>query len=125
MTSLKKIWANKNYRTAGIIAVLCGLWLASGSLFGSDEDQEQPSDGQEIAQPALTEVRGRHIHAQAYSLAVNTTAQSEAERFVDVKAEVTGQVEALPVAEGARVEKGDVICRLAVEDRELRLVEAQ
>lgn len=126
MTSLKKIWANKNYRTATIIAVLCGLWLASGTLPGSDASQDLPVDASKDGQQAaLTEVRGRHIQAQMYPLAVSTTAQSEAERFVDVKAEVTGQVEALPVAEGAQVEEGEVICRIAVEDRELRLVEAQ
>ncbi|MCW8196158.1 efflux RND transporter periplasmic adaptor subunit [Proteobacteria bacterium 005FR1] len=128
MTSLKEIWANKNYRTSGVIALALVIWLASGLLDESEEEAAQM--GETVAQAdenagALTTVRGRYIYAQPYPLTVAVTAQTEANRLVDLRAELAGQVESLPVKEGARVETGDVICRLAVEDREQRLVEAE
>lgn len=128
MTSLKEIWANKNYRTSAVIALALVVWLASG-LFMDPEDESAPSAEStaqaDDAESSLTAVRGRYIHAQAYPVTVGVTAQTEANRFVDLRAEVTGQVESLPVKEGARVEKDDVICRIAVEDREQRLAEAK
>jgi multidrug efflux system membrane fusion protein len=128
MTSLKKIWANKNYRTSAVIALGLMVWLATG-LFAEPEKSQSQTAAQ-MASAArdkadLTAVRGRHIQAQPYALTVGVTAQTEANRLLDLRAEVTGQVEALPVREGARVEEGEVICRLAVEDRAQRLAEAQ
>ncbi|MGQ9425457.1 efflux RND transporter periplasmic adaptor subunit [Gilvimarinus sp. F26214L] len=128
MTSLKQFWANKNYRTSAIIALALCLWLASG-MFAEPKETEPPQKNAEV-QPAQetkarTEVRARHIQAQEYPLIVSATAQTEANRFVNLRAEVGGQVDKLPVAEGSQVNAGDVICRLAVEDRAQRLEEAR
>ncbi|MEX1034065.1 MAG: efflux RND transporter periplasmic adaptor subunit [Cellvibrionaceae bacterium] len=125
MTSSKDFWANKNYVSSAIIGIALVLWLASG-LFVESQDEAQAS-GEDIVEQTreLTRVRARHIEAQAYPQVVSVTAQTQANRFVDVRAEVTGQVEALPVAEGSEVDRGEVICRLAVEDRAQRVAEAQ
>lgn len=128
MTSLKKIWANRNYRTSAVIALALVVWLATGIFDAPEEKQQAPGGTLATADretASLTAVRGRYIHAQSYPLTVGVTAQTQANRFLNLRAEVSGQVEALPVKEGARVEQGEVICRLAMEDREQRLAEAQ
>lgn len=125
MTFLNKIWANKNYRASAIIGVVLAAWLASGAFVAPDEEKDEKSPESAAKQQELTKVRARQIRAEAYPMVVAATAQTEANRFVDLRAEVSGQVEALPVEEGSAVEKGDIICRLAVEDRVQRLAEAQ
>lgn len=125
MTFLNRIWANKNYRTSAVIAIIVAAWLASGAFVAPDDKIQAPDPSASLEPRELTKVRARQIHAQAYPMTVAVTAQTEANRFVDLQAEVGGQVEALPVDEGSKVEAGDVICRLAVEDRAQLLAEAQ
>lgn len=124
--SLKVLWANKNYRIATIIAVVTLLWLISGIFVsGSTPAPKKPLLDASDSAPARTTVRARNISAQLYPLTVSVKGQTEANRDIDLKAEVSGQVEAVPVEKGSIVKTGDVICRLAKEDRELRLAEAQ
>lgn len=125
MTFLNKIWANKNYRASAVIFVVLGAWLASGAFVAPDEGKEPPETAANEQPRELTKVRAREIRAESYPMVVAATAQTEANRSVNLRAEVSGQVEALPVEEGSTVDKGDVICRLAVEDRAQRLAEAQ
>lgn len=51
--------------------------------------------------------------------------RTAAERKVIVRAETAGAVAETPAAEGALVSKGDVLCRLEVNDRRARLAEAR
>lgn len=125
MKSLKEIWANKNYRISAIIAAALLVWLASGLVVKSEDAAESSAQAAAKDHKPLTEVRARRIQAEPYPLAVAVTAQTEANRAVALRAEVGGQVEALPVAEGNTVKKGEVVCRLAVEDRAQRLEEAE
>lgn len=125
MISLKGFWANRNYRVSAIIALVLVAWLASGMVVTSEEKKESSRPVATEQPKELTEVRARQINAQAYPMAVAVTAQTEANRSVDLRAEVSGQVEELPVEEGGQVDAGDVICRLAVEDRAQRLTEAK
>lgn len=122
MRAFQYIWAKQNYRIALVIAVVISLWLASGLLVDSDSTPLAEA-GEPAA--ALTKVKARYINAQTYPLAVNIRARTEANRDVDVRAEVSGRVMALPVEKGGRVNSGDVICELAPEDRVLRLSEAE
>lgn len=122
--SLNQIWKNKNYRYAMIIALLMVLWLASGFVIGND-DESKPSKSKVAQKETLTQVRAMHVHAETFPLRVVARGKTESDRYVDVKAEVAGQVDRIEVQKGERVQRGDVICRLAVEDRALRLQEAQ
>jgi len=106
---------------AAIFAAVMSLWLFSGLWV----DSEPVVTGSERAASELTLVSARPIRAQAFPTAVAVRARTEANRRVDVRAEIGGQVVAVPVQEGATVKAGDVICELAVEDRQLRLAEAR
>lgn len=123
MKSLAEIWSEKNYRLALIISVLLGAWMLSGLLVGqSAPARVQP--GQPPAKP-LAEVRARWLMAQSYAPSLVVRARTEPDRQVSLRAETAGRIVALPVAEGAWVRAGEVICELAEEDRALKLVEAE
>ncbi|WP_019531710.1 efflux RND transporter periplasmic adaptor subunit [Dasania marina] len=120
MSSLQQIKENKNYHSAAIILVLLLLWMASG-LFG---EEDKPTASEQPAAKANYSVRAKQISAQPYSSQLRIAAQTEANRSVNMRAEVSGQVTSLPVAKGARVDSGDVICQLATEDRQLQVDQA-
>lgn len=125
ITSFKELWSNANYRIASIIAIIMLLWLASG-IFASESPPDPVAAKPEAgAKKASVPVRARTIEAQLYPLVVSLKGKTEANRKVDVRAEVGGAVESLPVAKGSVVKAGDVICQLAVEDRALRVAEAE
>ncbi len=113
---------NRNYLFAGGVALFMVLWLGSGFIFKGGDDK---ADAKAPKLEKLQSVRAKSIYAEDYSLTVSVKARTEANRVVEVKAEVAGQVEKVPVAKGAIVDAGEVICQLAVEDRGLRLSEAE
>ena len=122
MNRLHDIWSHKNYRMAIIFSVLVIVWMATG-LIGT-EDEQVLVDAEDSNKLALS-VQAKVINAQTYHPRLVVRARTEPNRAVQLKAEVNGRVEALPVQEGARVKKGDVICQLAEEDRSLRVQEAE
>ncbi|MBU2099149.1 MAG: hypothetical protein KKD00_10325, partial [Gammaproteobacteria bacterium] len=70
-------------------------------------------------------VRVSRVQASTYTETVNVRGVTQAFRHVDVLAEAAGRVIATPVARGARVNRGDVLCEIAVENREAELQEAK
>lgn len=63
--------------------------------------------------------------AATYTESVAVRGVTQAFRLVNVRAEAAGRVIATPVARGARVNRGDVLCEIAVENREADLQEAR
>lgn len=122
----------KTYIAAGAIAALTLLWFAS-SYLGGGEDATKPASlavlrdqaaaaGNDLA-PAP--VRGRIIHAAVLPERVAVSGRTENKRTVSVRAETSGRVVARPVERGDRVAAGDLLCRLAIEDREARKTQAK
>jgi len=121
---LKYIWSNKNYRLSIYLSGVTLLWLLSGSFLGSaDELTESVSAAGTGKQEVL--VKARYIIAQEYAAVTHIRSRTQANRKVSLMAEVEGRVVSLPAAEGRLVEKGDVVCELALEDRQLRFQQAQ
>lgn len=56
---------------------------------------------------------------------VRVRGTTQATRLVNVRSETNGRVIATPVARGARVERGDVLCELAIDTRGSDLQEAR
>lgn len=113
--------ARKNHIIAlGLVAAMV-LWIASGllvkSLHKSDSVVTAPIN-------SVTEVVARYSYAQPFTRQLKVRGRSEANRKVQVKAQISGLVTAVEVEDGGAVEAGDVICELAFEDRQLRLEEA-
>lgn len=115
---------------AGLITLGLGAWLATGEItIGGQRDGDagaQPSQqtaAAEARQPFPVRVRTFTAGERVAHLRI--TGRTEAEKRVRVKAETAGRVEALPVAKGAAVEKGEIVCRLDEGAREARVMQAQ
>lgn len=128
MNLLLGLWRQRNYRMATIVGGLAVVWLLSGLLV--EEDKQAPADRKaaesaSMASAERVKIRGRVIEAQPYITRVVVNSRTEANRSVQLRAELDGVVNALPVDEGQRVAKGDVICEVAAEDRPEKLARAR
>jgi multidrug efflux system membrane fusion protein len=106
---------------AGILAVVVGYFAVSAVTGRGKHAEAAPA---EKADPApLVQVTAVPEIVRPY--AVSVRGRTEAARSVDVKAETAGTVAATPVAEGAFVRAGQVLCRLDVDARQATLDQAR
>jgi len=108
------------------IVIVCALvaWMASGILAGRDAADTKTAE-QAPAARALTEVQVRQMTAEDVTRFVELQGQAEADRVATVRAETTGRVVELPGQRGKRVQQGDALAVLAMNDRQARLEEAK
>lgn len=111
---------NNNVRVSLVIAVAIGLWFFSG-LFVSSSTESTVAP----AAAKLTVVEAAWSDVQDYAPQLVLRARTEANRSVDIKAQVAGRIVAVPGAEGAIVKAGETICQIDGEDRERRLQHAR
>lgn len=115
-------WSNRNYRLALLIALLASAWLASGLLTSTPETARQQAARIDNKK---TLVKARYIDATDYQPEIVVRARTAARRSVVLKAELSGRVVKLAVAEGSLVAKGDLVCELATEDKALLVEQAE
>ena len=122
----------KTHLTALLIVLATGAWLASGYLGGVDAVADHPSISERNADDTAngdgrgpTVVRAQTLTASAYAEQVKIRGHTENKRTVEVRAETQGRVVERPVERGAKVTAGDLLCRLAVEDRQARVSQAK
>jgi len=118
----------RSYVTAAAIALAVAAWLGSGLIF--DGDGNTPETGSpdlpaDTAEEALAQVQVRTVVAEEHVRALAMFARTEAVRMVELKAETSARVVEQAVREGDWVEKGDLIIRLAMDDRAEKLDEAK
>jgi multidrug efflux system membrane fusion protein len=122
---------SKNLVSATIIAVGLMLWLGSGAFLGESAPQEHPALAlQEPAAPntgtrEISRVRVELVRSEPRTRFLVLRGKTESKRVVEVKAEIAGNVVARPVERGMRVARGDLLCEVAVDDREAAVKEAQ
>lgn len=119
-----------SYLIALAIALAATGWLASpylaDALRGDAGTGETPAESVEApVEKAPMRVQIRNSVAEMHVNSLLLTGQTEASRHAVVKAETAGRVVAIEAVEGAPVGEGDVILRLAVDDREALLDEAK
>jgi multidrug efflux system membrane fusion protein len=120
----------KNLIIATLIAVGILLWLLTGVLGNDDGDRPANPPAIADAQPRETSrepvaVRARESRAEPRQRILALRGRTENKRTVEVRAEVTGRVVERPVERGSRVEEGQVLCRLSLDDREEAVAEAE
>jgi multidrug efflux system membrane fusion protein len=103
------------------VALATAGWVASGWIDGSEPVSAGPSPAPEEA--PLARVRTARVSAEPMTSELILQGRTQAERSVVVRAETHGRVEEVLAARGARVEAGDLLVRLAVEEREARVAE--
>ena len=111
---------NKNVRIALIVFVVTLLWFVSG-MWKAPQVQEKVDS----AENQRTLVTAQWFQAQPYASRFSARGRTEPNRTVNLRAEVSGRVVAVPAERGQRVAVGDVVCRLAVEDRQQQVDQAR
>lgn len=117
------------YIYAAIIAVIIALWLLSGQLGDNEEvrhatlaDQNSTNSAAQEDQ-APTRVSARTSQAQSYAASVGIRGRTQNKRSVQARAETRGRITRRPVEKGDTVARGDLLCELAIEDRQASVVE--
>jgi multidrug efflux system membrane fusion protein len=107
------------------LAVVAGVsgWMASG-LFTHHGDGSAGAAPAPVAAP-LTKVRVIELAAESKPIEIIVQGRTAASRKVEIKAETLGKVIEIGADRGSRVKKGQLIARLAMDDRQPRLEEAQ
>ena len=106
--------------TLAIVAAVI-LWMASGALF----PPETHTAAGPVAPSRPPEVRVQVSMAQPMTNRLILQGQTRADRTVIVKAETDGVISQILVDNGARVERGETLMKLAIEERQARLLEAK
>lgn len=123
---------SKNILSASLVAAALALWLGSGYLQSAPTESEPTganaaagtSTGTIIAD-VNNRVRVSMITAEPRTRQVVLRGRTESKRMVDVKAEIAGAIVSRPVERGTHVKKGDLLCEIAVEDRQAAVQEAR
>ncbi|MFT5483593.1 MAG: multidrug efflux system membrane fusion protein [Halieaceae bacterium] len=121
----------KNLITASLIFAGLFLWLISGLVLKQSEDEAVPAISEQLlrtkpeAQQQRVTVRAAISKAEKRARILILRGRTESKRSVDVKAQIAGNVVKRVVERGSRVESGDVLCQLAIDDREVSVAEAK
>jgi multidrug efflux system membrane fusion protein len=122
---------SKNVISASIVAAALVLWLSSGA-FIEDTDSSSRSglsgQGQAIFdadERTLSKVRVAVISSESRTRHVVLRGRTESKRVVEVKAEIAGQVVSRPVERGTHVTRGQLLCEVALDDRQVAVEEAR
>lgn len=133
---------NRSIIIAIIIAVGVTAWIASGQIdmSGDGEDtsgnaaaatntesvsEETATAKSEQNAPKIMGVRYLNFTAQPRQQEIIVHGKTEANRVVELKAEISGRVKSVHVNDGDRVKRGDRLVSFDVKDNEARLQEAQ
>ena len=114
--------SNKNL-VALIFAVSMAVWLFSGTLASNILTADENPVSVPIS-PQIQLVRGMKSTAEQRQIYLDVLGQTQANRTVQVKSEITGVVEQVPGEKGKKVKAGDLLCQVAVDTRRSELAEA-
>jgi len=116
-------------RSSFVIAIAIGaiivVWMASGSVGNRSGQNHADADAAAETDAAAISVRVATITAQNRDAALTIRGQTSALRKVTLRSETQGIIAELPVERGEHVAEGDIICQLAINDREARVAEAR
>jgi multidrug efflux system membrane fusion protein len=108
--------------SAGIVVAVT-LWIASGSLGGS-EDNIVASDV-DVARPSKNAVRVRTQSAEEVMRTIVVNGKTAPARIAQLSAETDGRIEYIGAERGASLERGNLIVRMDERDRTARLAQAE
>ena len=101
------------YIIAIIIALTLVLWMASG---GNATAKDAESNVQETKEAVKAQVKVETHHAQDVFRTVELYGRTEPDRVTTLKAEVRGKIVEVLAKRGSRVEKGQIIAQIALND---------
>lgn len=119
---------------AGVILVAVAAWMFIPRNAGTpNQDNNEPvrvivaiEAGQSISEdPNVLTVRAATIRPQSYTKRIRVRGRTQASRHVQVRMEQAGRIVSDPITRGARVKQGDLLCEIAVDNRDADLLEAR
>lgn len=111
---------NKNVRLALWFMAAILVWFSSGLL----RETISADSSLETVKP-LTKVQVINSEQQLFNPTISLRAKTEANRAVNVLAQVSGRVSKILVEEGRAIKAGEGICQIDAEDRHLKLAQAE
>ena len=116
-----------SYLLSLAIAVIAGLWIASAIFFPPSQAEPPDAISERVTDPEedIIDVRVRDSVAEEIIDLAVVTGRTQANRTVSLAAEIDARVDEILVEEGALVEEGEILARLAVEDRAARVSQAK
>ena len=103
----------QTYKTAAILASFLVIWMVSGSMIEEENFEKNTSKLDTLS--SVTIVNSK---ATNKSKILKSSGFTEADKFVQVRAEVSGRLIERPAQQGDYVEEGDLICQLYIAGRE-------
>lgn len=113
----KKPWV-----VAVVIVFVLTLWMLSGVFSHGDEAAGDTRN--KLEKKWLTKVRVEQKRATLITRVIELHGRTEADRSARLRSEASGRVESILVKRGDWVKKSQVLIKLAVKDKELRLRQA-
>lgn len=113
---------SNKHLTVGFIVIAMAIWVFSGEFAHNTVTADEP-DFDEVRE-RIAYVRGVKSHAETQTVYLDVRGQTRANRVVQVKSEISGKIEALPGEKGTRVKAGDLLCRIAVDSRDIEYNQA-
>jgi multidrug efflux system membrane fusion protein len=107
------------------ISVVALIWILSGIFFSGAGENDKGSMVGKTSTLKIAEVRVRDIVSQPYANDIVVTGRTNASRTVEIKAKTKGQIQILLKEKGVRVEEHEVIARIELSDREVKVIEAK
>jgi multidrug efflux system membrane fusion protein len=120
----------KNLIIASLILAGLFFWLLSGFIFKESGGEavlaisEQQLRAKPESEQQRVTVRAAISKAEKRARILVLRGRTESKRIVDVKAEIAGNVVKRAVERGSRVEAGELLCQLAIDDRDAAVAEA-
>ena len=117
--------------SAALVSGVLAVWLGSGLFIERPEGVYVVLAGAPAISPEgfsdepLSRVRVVTANAELRNRSIVLRGRTDAKRVIDVTAEVAGQVVAQPAERGMQVAKGDLLCEIAIDDREIAEDEAR
>ena len=119
----------RSWIIALVIAISATAWILSGLYLDSDantaEQAEQPGESAAEETPLLPSVRVATVTAEPLQQNLALFGRTMADRKVTVRAEISGLIDTLEVDRGDPVTEDDLLVRIAVNEREIRVAEAE
>ena len=103
----------QTYKPAAITATFLLVWMVSGSLV--DKDVSPKSESSLATLSSVTVLNSKAI---LKSKSIRASGFTEADKFINVRAEIGGRVVSTPFKQGDYVKEGDLICQLYIAGRE-------
>ncbi len=108
---------SNKHLVVSFIVLLMTLWVFSGEWSNSIVEAQEGAPVEFRVDEDMVRVRAVQSRSETRTLFLDVRGQTAANRMVQVKAEVAGKVVEMSGEKGLFVNKGDLLCRVAVDAR--------